>query len=106
MQVILDSSFARPGSAPIWGGKKGEFRDWTRQRTELAVLLCVLRGGGGGRGGGVGITPLYGLSEVWAAPKGMAFGLFTCEKGVNFIHIGLIKGVFFTLAWHWVLNTY
>ena len=30
MQVILDYSFARPGSAPIWGGKKGEFRDWTR----------------------------------------------------------------------------
>ena len=29
MQVILDSSFARPGTAPIWGGKKGEFRDWT-----------------------------------------------------------------------------
>ena len=23
MQVILDSLFARPGSAPIWGGKKG-----------------------------------------------------------------------------------
>ena len=22
--------FDRPGSAPIWGGKKGEFRDWTR----------------------------------------------------------------------------
>ena len=30
MQVILDSSFARPGSAPTRGGKKGEFRDWTR----------------------------------------------------------------------------
>ena len=29
MQVILDSSFARPGSAPIRGGKKGESRDWT-----------------------------------------------------------------------------
>ena len=29
MQVILDSSFARPGSAPIMGGKKGEFWDWT-----------------------------------------------------------------------------
>ena len=29
MQVILDSSFVRPGSAPIWGGKRGEFRDWT-----------------------------------------------------------------------------
>ena len=21
--------FARTGSAPIWGGKKGKFRDWT-----------------------------------------------------------------------------
>ena len=31
MQVILDSSFARPGSAPVRGGKKGEFRDWTRR---------------------------------------------------------------------------
>ena len=30
VQVILDSSFARPGSVPIWGGKKGEFRDWTK----------------------------------------------------------------------------
>ncbi len=29
IQVILDTSFARPGSAPIWGGKKEEFRDWT-----------------------------------------------------------------------------
>ena len=31
MQVILDSSLARPGSAPKWGGKKGEFRDWTKR---------------------------------------------------------------------------
>ena len=29
MQVILDSLFAGPGSAPIWGEQKGEFRDWT-----------------------------------------------------------------------------
>ena len=35
MQVILDSSFARPGLAPIWGGKKGEFRDWT-----ILWLVC------------------------------------------------------------------
>ena len=35
MQVILDSSFARPGSAPIWGGKKGEFRDWTTSRCHI-----------------------------------------------------------------------
>ena len=36
MQVILDSSFARPGSAPIWGWKKGEFRDWTTPSSEEA----------------------------------------------------------------------
>jgi len=30
MQVILDSSFARPGLASIWGGKKVEFRYWTK----------------------------------------------------------------------------
>ena len=29
MQVILDSLFTHPGSAPIRSGKKGEFRDWT-----------------------------------------------------------------------------
>ena len=82
MQVILDSSFARPGSAPIRGGKKGEFRDWTRyseknvcgavnqfmiinpglqSRTVILVtsnkkmLECMTPRG---RGGG---TPLYGL---------------------------------------------
>ena len=72
------------------------------------MLLCVLGRweGGGERRGGVGITPLYGLSEVWVTRKGKDFGLFMCEKGVNFIHIGLIKGVFFTLAWHWVLSLY
>ena len=31
MQVTLDFCFARLGSAPIWGGKKGEFRDWTNE---------------------------------------------------------------------------
>ena len=40
MQVILDSSFARPGSAPIRGGKKGEFRNWT---TLLHVRVEVSR---------------------------------------------------------------
>ena len=44
MQVILDSSFARPGSAPIWGGKKGEFRDWTNSSTTLqpSALLSAI----------------------------------------------------------------
>ena len=42
MQVILDSSFARPGSAPIGGGKKGEFRDWTsRSHLESKVELST-----------------------------------------------------------------
>ena len=40
MQVILDSSFARPGSAPIWGGKKGEFRDWTSRRFVKGSRRC------------------------------------------------------------------
>ena len=35
MKVILGSLFARLGSDPIWGGKKGEFRDWTKE-------LCAL----------------------------------------------------------------
>ena len=39
MQVILDTSFARPGSAPIWGGKKGEFRDWTNRADDLCINL-------------------------------------------------------------------
>ena len=42
MQVILDSldsSFARPGSGPIWGGKKGEFRDWTNGLTDQSLWM-------------------------------------------------------------------
>ena len=43
MQVILDSSFARPGSALICGGKKGEFRDWTtRQYVALHAPVTIL----------------------------------------------------------------
>ena len=41
MQVILDSSFARKGSAPIWGGKKGEFRDWTNGKPDKSGHLSV-----------------------------------------------------------------
>ena len=37
-RIILDSSFTRPGSAPIWGGKKGEFRDWTILSPTLPIL--------------------------------------------------------------------
>ena len=36
IQVLLDSSFARPGSAPIRGRKKGEFRDWTRDAQDMS----------------------------------------------------------------------
>ena len=45
MQVILDSSFARPGSAPIWGEKKGEFRDWTTGPSVTASFNNLLPGG-------------------------------------------------------------
>ena len=38
MQVILDSRFACPGSAPIRDGKKGEFRDWTRISHVMSFL--------------------------------------------------------------------
>ena len=63
------------------------------------MLLCVL-----GLGVGLaGITSPYGVSEVWAAPKGMAFGLLMSEKGVNFwteigcvFHPGLALGILFT----------
>ena len=43
MQVILDSSFARPGSAPIWGGKKGEFRDWTKKMIAVSTACLFLQ---------------------------------------------------------------
>ena len=43
MQVILDSSFARPGSAPIRGGKKGEFWDWTREQNIAGMEIWVFR---------------------------------------------------------------
>ena len=60
-QVILDSLSSRPGSAPIGGGKKGEFRDWTRMSSEVAEISGLISvnhvndlSGGGGGGGGKG----------------------------------------------------
>ena len=45
MQVNLDSLFARPSSAPIWGGKKGEFRDWTMTpRTHYDIKDLTMAG--------------------------------------------------------------
>ena len=41
MQGILDSLFVRPGSAAIGGGKKGEFRDWTRRLHDQRRLLDI-----------------------------------------------------------------
>ena len=38
MQIILDSLFVRPGSAPIGGGKKREFRDWTNRTHKLQIF--------------------------------------------------------------------
>ena len=53
MQVILDSLFARPCVAPIWGGKKGVFKDYTRKPVPFAnwapswILRRALPGTGG-----------------------------------------------------------
>ena len=44
MQVILDSSFTRPRSAPIWGGKKGESRDWTKASSAKDNSACSCKG--------------------------------------------------------------
>ena len=40
--IHQDSLFASPGSAPIWGGKKGEFRDWTISGNirKIGGVLC------------------------------------------------------------------
>ena len=50
MQVILDMldstldpSFVRPYSAPIWGGKKGEFRDWTNRLFIVTNSLIAIK---------------------------------------------------------------
>ena len=43
MQVILDSLFAHPGSAPIGGGKKGDFRDWTKGWFTIDCTMFVMR---------------------------------------------------------------
>ena len=40
-----------------------------------------------------------------SGPKGYGFWTVYVWKRCKFSQIGLIKGVFFTLAWHWVLNT-
>ena len=43
MQVILDSPFACQGSAPIKGGKKGEFRDWTKCDIDDLISIVATR---------------------------------------------------------------
>ena len=69
MQVILDSSFARPGSAPIWGGKKVEFRDWTIH-TFVSLLVishsCLYEktSRGWGYGGATGSGSVNGFHSV------------------------------------------
>ena len=43
MQIIMDSLFAHPGSAPIGGGKKGEFRDWTRENLVSKTAYMMIK---------------------------------------------------------------
>ena len=69
MQVILDSSFARPGSAPICGGKKGEFRDST---TQLQTQINIL--------------PFPGLAQSGTEQSGQAATLLGWPKSIHYIH--------------------
>ena len=41
MKVIVDSLFTCPGSVPIWGRKKGEFRDWTSATATVVLSNCA-----------------------------------------------------------------
>ena len=73
MQVILDSSFARPGSAPIWGGKKGEFRDWTRQLVIIPFVRLFFQQqviGGTAISYGAKINANFAVSIIGEIPKG------------------------------------
>ena len=38
MQVIPDSLFACPDPTPMWGGKKGELRDWTTGENVMSIV--------------------------------------------------------------------
>ena len=42
MQVIMESLFAHTASAPIGGGKKGEFRAWTSLLLVTSVSIFAL----------------------------------------------------------------
>ena len=72
MQVILDSSFARPGSAPIWGGKKVEFRDWT---TYIRVVI------------------VFSDNSMWFVTASN-YRLFYSKLGVNMSGLKLISKIF------------
>ena len=48
MQVILDFLFSRPGSTRIVGGKKREFRDWTRSQNTTKKYKNDLKSGNTG----------------------------------------------------------
>ena len=54
-QVILDSPFAHPGSAAIGGGKKGEFRDWTKWEANFRPEKFK----------NAAITGCFGVDTVW-----------------------------------------
>ena len=69
MQVILDSSFSRPGSAPIWGGKEGEFRDWTIGKVAVGIRSSTISPKFGGEGG-----------EIETSNFPLTFNLLSCPK--------------------------
>ena len=43
VQVILHSPFVCQGSAPLKGGKKGEFRDWAKCDIDDLISIVAAR---------------------------------------------------------------
>ena len=100
MQVILDSSFARPRSAPICGGKKGEFRDWT---TSSHIRIVMGRQGGllvsalNSAASGPGSSPGWGHCVVFMG-KTLNSHIAPLHPGVYIVYVieSAAYGVLFT----------
>ena len=68
MQVILDSTLDSSVPPPKWGGKKGEFRDWT---ILSPARIQPLYGAGRKESSGTGLFfRLPGFSPIWGGKKG------------------------------------
>ena len=97
MQVILNSRFARPGSAPMRLGKNGEFRDWTRNQM---IWECLVQ-----RNRKILYHPSHGIPGIsnwniwWNGKRPQS--TYACSDG----NTGNVGEVFVSQAFqeHWLL---